>query len=65
MIIYYLIRNPIRMVLLYLNQSAHIIDEIRESDVECSPNYPDSSEKQALHTLFHETIDMFDAAARL
>ena len=53
------------MVLLYLNQSAHIIDQIRESDVECSPNYPDPSEKQPLHALFHETVNMFDAAARL
>ena len=65
MIIYYLIHNPIRMVLLYLNQSAHIIDQICESDVECRPNYPDSSEKQSLHALFHESIDMFDAAACL
>ena len=53
------------MVLLYLNQSAHIIDQICESDVKCRPNYPYSSEKQSLHALFHETIDMFDAAACL
>ena len=62
MIIYYLIHNTIRTVLLYLNQSAHIVDQICESDVKCRPNYPDSSEKQSLHALFHETIDMFDAA---
>jgi hypothetical protein len=65
LIIYYLIHNPIRMALLYLNQSAHIIDEIRESNVECRPNYPDSSEKQSLHALSHKSVNMLDAAARL
>ena len=39
LIIYYLIHDPIRMVLLYLNQSAHIIDEICESDVHSPKHY--------------------------
>ena len=53
------------MIPLYLNQSAHIIDQICESDVECRPHHSDSSEKQSLHALLHEAIDMFDAAACL
>lgn len=65
LIIYHLIHNTIRMILLYLNQSAHIIDQICESDVESRPQDTHSSEKQSPHALFHETIDMFDAAACL
>ena len=48
LIIYYLIHNPIGMIPLYLNQSAHIIDQICESDVEGRPHHSDSSEKQSL-----------------
>ena len=59
LIIYYLIHNPIRMALLYLNQSAHIIDKIRESDVELLPQNPDSPEKQSLHALLHKSESMF------
>ena len=33
------------MIPLYLNQSAHIVDQICESDVECRPHHSDSSEK--------------------
>ena len=51
------------MIPLYLNQSAHIIDQICESDVECRPHHSDSSEKQSLHALLREAIDMFDAFA--
>ena len=65
MIIYYLIHNLIGMIPLYLNQSAHIVDQICESDVECRPHHSDSSEKQSLHALLHEAIDMFDSAACL
>ena len=53
------------MTPLYLNQSAHIVDQICESDVECRPHHSDSSEKQSLHALLHEATDMFDAAACL
>ena len=53
------------MIPLYLNQSAHIIDQICESDVEGRPHHSDSSEKQSLHALLHEAIDMFDAVACL
>ena len=50
------------MIPLYLNQSAHIIDQICESDVECRPHHSDSSEKQSLHALLHEahTIPLFE-----
>ncbi len=36
------------MTPLYLNQSAHVIDQICESDVECRSHHSDSSEKQSL-----------------
>ena len=36
------------MTLLYLKQSAHIIDLICESDVECRPHHSNFSEKQSL-----------------
>ena len=65
MIIKYLISRPFSIILLYLNQSAHIIDQICESDVECRPQDTHSSEEQSPHALFHETVDMFDAAACL
>ena len=47
------------MALLYLNQSAHIIDQICESDVKCRPQNPDSPEKQSLHALLHKSESMF------
>ena len=39
------------MTPLYLNQSAHIVDQICESDVERRPHHSDSSEK---HSFQHE-----------
>ena len=47
------------MILFYLHQSAHIIDKIRESDVELRPQNPDSPEKQSLHALLHKSESMF------
>ena len=48
------------MILFYLHQSAHIVYQIGESDIERRPQYPDSPEKQSFHTLFHESKHMFD-----
>ena len=47
------------MILFYLHQSAHIVYQIGESDVERRPQYPDSPEKQSFHALLHKSEHMF------
>lgn len=53
------------MILFYLHQSAHIIDKIRESDVELRPYNPYSPKEQSLHALLHKSEHMLYPATFL